>query len=220
MKKKRMLLSILIALSIIVTFVLTLPFLVRLLMLGSGVEYGIESYSPADSSVGICDYLTVRAGSKEPSSFINKYAWKDAYYRYEYNYTYTAQKETVLLAFSYSDNLYSVAVDDINSQDGFSKEICFDYYDFSFYLNNTESQLTNKSGGNQQTDYILTGDAPYIKWINLVAFSKNKNIILFLGFYYTEFNDFFGRETGHYEFNDWDSFLDENFSFYTELKNN
>lgn len=223
-KKKKIIIFCLAGLivTIILTTVLFWPhYSGRLLLLLTQEQFtisGIKKYSPTNSSVSLCAYLTVRNENKvmigkgyEINFFCNKYPYKEAFYRCEKKHKKYTIHETVVMALTYDDSNYSNAYEDITSQDGFSDEITFNYKSFSFFLNRTE-YLTDPN--NCLTNYCFSCNNPYIEWINLVGFDQENKTIVFVGFYHCEYSGFNLEIEHYYVFVDWDTFFSENFSYY------
>ena len=198
-------------------------------MSGHFVKEGINNYSPTTSSVGLCKYLTLREKDYTDQkhgtiAFKEQYKYEKALYRFEYNYSTHEQKETVLLIFTYSKEVYSEVTKSIISEPGFSDEISFKYGDFTFYLNKTEKlaaiENAKKDGhpesaeSRTMTDYCFKDGESYLHWIQLVGYSDSRQEIAFIGFYYARFKGFFVQEAGYYCFLGWDEFFYSEFSFY------
>lgn len=185
------------------------------------VDEGVENYHPALSSTGLCAYLTVRDGRAQARSgqdipFVDDYAWSKAFFRYE-ELTYGGLcHETALLALSYDDGNYAKAFGDVSSQPGFSTEISFSYGVVEFRLNDTERILSESSNSYVYTNYELTGDAPYLNWINLVGWSEAHKTIYFVGFHHAVERraGFWKIEKSYYPFTGWGVLLEEEFSFF------
>ena len=215
MKKRIAIISsvIIIFLALIVA---AIPLLARVALCKHYFINTIEEYNPANSSVELCSYLTVRDESNYTASsvlFVDQIKYEESYYLYDYNYIFDVYKETVLLSLKYNNENYLIAYENIINQKGFSKEISFDYYSFSIYLNETELIVDKPS---HFTKYSNTDTKKYINWINLVGFSNSKSQIVFLGFYYEKTSGSFitGYSYSYYSFDTWNAFLDKEFSFF------
>ena len=196
--------------------ILVFPALSQLLIMSnSGVDEGIEFYAPAASSLGICEWLTLGEDESgrsrsDPYLFINKYRWESAYFCYEKNNSFSVQNETVLLSLGYSEDVFEQAQDYICSRPGFSTEVYFSYGNYQFALNETERlRPTNKA----LTDFSFSPPNEYIKWINLVGYSTVDFKLVFLGFYYGAYEQYFGSGTKGYPFQGWQGFIEEFFPF-------
>ena len=195
------------------------------------IHEGIEQYGTADSSLGLCTYLTVREGEENTPGnyqtlFVNKYKYKDAFYRYEEYYFNGYCKETVVLALTYEEEDYKAALIDVKSQPGFSNDISFEYGNYEFYLNSTEKIAGEKKAhqhGRENyineyvfTDYKVNGDEPYLHWINLVGYSTSKKTLAFVGFYYEKKwrSGFWKYDKSYYSFEGWNKLFETEFSFF------
>ena len=183
------------------------------------VNYGIDDYSPVDSSTSLCKYLTLR--KEEPQVdrsryFVNRYPWLDAFYRYEEKTFGGTYHETVLLALSYNESNYSKVFEDISSQPGFSPALSFDYGDLHFRLNDAEKLDGEGNGYIVQTNFKTEGADPYLGWINLVGWSESRHVIIYLGFVHAaeRWTGFWEIGRSYYPFQGWDKLFEEEFSFY------
>lgn len=212
---KKRLTVLFITLSVILStagLVLLLPQIFSVLMISHYEKSGIEKYNPADSSIELVVFLTLRDESKadKSSSFINKFKMEDGFYRYVDDTGYIVSCETAILAIKYNEANYNLALADIESQEGFSNKIMFLFGDFSFFLNISETY--------GRTDYCIEGEDKYIHWINLVGYSNLRKELVFIGFYYVEYHGFFKNKEQYYRFYDWDSLFNEQLNYYSWKK--
>ena len=188
------------------------------LMDGHFLKEGIKQFNAANSSVGLCAYLTVRGNQNKQNSenFIKLFDYSDSFYRYEEYYNGGYSHETAILTLSYSSGIYEEALTNIQLQPGFSNKIEFRYGSFEFRLNDTERIDCEQRGSVVFTDYELAGNAPYLHWINLVGWSDSTRTLAFVGFYHN-----IQRRTGfwtfsetHYPFKGWDALFEEELPYY------
>ena len=184
---------------------------VELLLRGNYTKEGVENYSPNESSMLLCAFLTVRQERNYGDSyvpFIKKWPLTDSYYRYEYDYNSKFKCETVILSLTYESETYKEAYANVSSQKGFSYKIIFDYKDYSFRLNDTEIIVRTSTGSNSFfTSYDVDESCVNLKWINLVGWCDDKNTLVFIGFYYNNNN-------AGYKFNNWDEFFSNYYNEY------
>lgn len=189
------------------------PFVKLHIMDAHHLREGIEKYHTAVSSMGLCKWLTLREeDGPKSTNFINKYNRLEAFFRWEETCFGGREHETVALILKYDDDSFLNAYADITSQPGFSNEIHFNYGDFEFFLNKSDTVYP----GYSYTNFDLDEPSPYVKWINLVGFSSSRNEWASIGFYYsnTSIVGFYKFKTEYYPFNGWDNFFEEQFPFY------
>ena len=218
---------------LVFAFVAAVPSIQLHFMDGHYIHEGIDKYNYALSSVGLCNYLTLRENDctdpkKGKVSFAEEYPYSSAFFRFEEDYKGGFAKETVVLSLYYEEKTsYSDAIKDISTKPGFSSEIEFAYGDYIFKLNKTEELsaiehanaegLPESAKSRTMTDYLLNSDNPYIHWIQLVGCSEPRQEIVFIGFYYLKQwrNGFWSFDESYYSFSGWDVLLQDEFSFYS-----
>lgn len=172
---------------------------------------GIDNYSPGLSSVLLCRYLTLRDECSE--HFLEEYPYENAFFQYKDRINGDISYETVLMALTYKESIFSKAYDDIKEKDGFSSQLEFSYMEYDFCLNETEKMI---NGEYHHTSFNFEDGNKYIQWINVVGASVTKNTILFVGFFYAEYKDVLKNinQSKPYIFTTWDALFNSFFEKY------
>ena len=171
-----------------------------------------------------CQDLTLHCGEgyhkqeRGTPLFIETYNWNKAKYRYEYigpNYKENTIQETIFLSLTYDLEVYQSALEDVQSQMGYSKVIEFQYKSYIFNLNYSwYNSIPTEDKGNY---YEFNCEKPYIEEILFVCHSDTLCSIVFLSFYQLQHENFYSlnrKKVGGYPFKGWDIFLNDFYSFY------
>lgn len=180
---------------------------------GYELRTNISEYSIGSRIHAHCKLLTLHPGEGENGVplFINEYNWNKATYRYEYigpDYKENTIQQTSFLALSYDEKEYINASNDVKSQEDFSDKISFQYEQYSFNLNDVYSN---------DYKYDLERDDPFIKEILLVGNSDMLHSLVFISFYYVQFENYHllqRTNKSYYNFFDWSTFFNDFYSFY------
>ena len=175
------------------------------------VREGISNYDPADSSMSLCNYLTVRDDGNtrfDETLFVDKYKWNGAYYKYVCDNNHNkSNQEYVLLVLKYASDEYSLAKDDVLGQEGYCIDaFSFYYKTYLFCLNNTDACLNHPPF----TEYEILEDKIRIRWINLVGYSDKLDSLAFIGLYCHQYGE---TTDTYYMCNSWDKMFEDYFDY-------
>ena len=200
---------------IILSAICTISFIILLLQIPSEIVainnfnnlskdlhiVGIENFNKHRVIYGdnVCDYLIPsdeEGRTTNAASFLKKYdSDLDVYYEYNYHYDKAGELfETAYLKVNLDNKFDSF---DLTLKEFITyryDELLFSYKDYSFYLNTSPGKIT---------DYSLTDDGNYIRWINIIGYNSEKTNYVFLGMFYNySFNN--PRKFDYpFLFNDW-----------------
>lgn len=216
--KRNLLIGLSINVVAVLALVLAWPSISLHIMDGHFLREGIEKYNPAVSSVSLCKALTARYEDDRHDRvlFVDQFHYEDSFFRFEEFYDGGYAHETVVLALRYSKPMFEEAYGDVRSQSGFLPETVFCYGDFEFHLNEAYTLYNRERGFNDGSDYLLSGNSPYLHWINIIGISNSRCELAFVGFYHVLQwrSGLWTFDESYYPFAGWSNLFEKEFSFF------